>query len=158
MKKNSPALENKETKPVFDCKRCGHCCFGEGGIVVGPRDLPRLCAELGLDAASFIARYTYERGGKIKIRSTDNKYCVFFVPGKGCSVHEAKPDICRAWPFFRGNLVDSASLALAKEFCPGIAADIKHDDFVREGLHYLEEHSLTASDPIKEANALMVLP
>ena len=158
MQKALSTAQKTTTEPVFECKRCGQCCLGEGGIVVGTRDLPRLCAWLDLDAADFIARYAYKCGDKIKIRSGEDKYCIFFEPGTGCSVHEAKPDICRAWPFFRGNLVDSQSLAMAKEFCPGIATDIEHERFVREGLRYLEGSGLAASDPDKDANALLKIP
>ena len=138
---------------------CGACCQGEGGIVVGPRDLPRLCVHLHMAAESFIALYGYRQNGKIKIRTGPDKCCVFFLPGTGCSVHAAKPDACRAWPFFRGNMVDEGSLAMAKSFCPGINSVIEHDAFVRAGLRYLKKHRLQASDPEHEANALIgVLP
>ena len=139
---------------VFACRRCGECCRGEGGIVVGPRDLPRLCAHLRMDAESFIAAYAYRQKGKIKIRTGADGFCLFFLSGTGCIVHGAKPDICRAWPFFRGNMVDDASLSMAKEFCPGINPAVRHDAFVRAGLVYLEEHQLGASDSEHEANAL----
>lgn len=64
--------------------------------------------------------YCERIGGKLKIRCGEDGYCVFFRQGSGCGVHEGKPSICRAWPFFRGNIEDPASLAMAKEFCPGI--------------------------------------
>ena len=138
---------------------CGACCQGKGGIVVGPRDLPRLCAHLHMETESFIALYGYRQDGKIKIRTGPDDGCIFFSRGTGCSIHKVKPDICRAWPFFRGNMVDEESLAMAKGFCPGINADLGHDAFVRAGLRYLEEHQLKACDPDHEANALIgVLP
>ena len=76
--------------------------------------------------------------------------------GKGCIVHEGKPSICKAWPFFRGNIEDAESLALAKDFCPGINPDISHEDFAREGMAYLEQERLLASDTRTEANALIL--
>lgn len=147
-----------DPSPVFNCRMCGLCCLGKGGIVVGPRDLPRLCAYLNMDEDEFVAAYTYVGSGKLKIRSGSDDYCIFFVADSGCSVHPAKPDICRAWPFFRGNLVDQESLTMAREFCPGIASGITHADFVREGLRYLQQHNLCASDPEKEACALLRIP
>ena len=33
---------------VFNCRMCGHCCEGRGGIVVSPTDLARLAAHMGL--------------------------------------------------------------------------------------------------------------
>jgi Fe-S-cluster containining protein len=157
MKKAAPGSAN--APPAFACRMCGICCRGEGGIVVGPRDMSRLCALLRMDAEAFVAGYAYVQGGKTRIRSGPDGYCVFFVSGAGCSVHAAKPDVCRAWPFFRGNLLDKGSLAMAKAFCPGIDPDIEHADFVREGLRYLEKHAIGASNPAREANALRrVLP
>ena len=76
--------------------------------------------------------------------------------GQGCGVHEGKPAICRAWPFFRGNIEDPASLALAKDFCPGIAPEVRHAEFARQGLAYLREEGLLAHDPSCEANALIL--
>ena len=153
------ALQEYDASQVFHCRMCGECCRGKGGIVVGPRDLRRLCVQLHIEAERFIAVYGYRQNEKIKIRTGPDDYCIFFLPGTGCAVHMAKPDICRAWPFFRGNMVDEGSLAMAKEFCPGINPMIGHDAFVRAGLVYLEEYQLSASDPEHEANALIgVLP
>lgn len=143
------------TAPVFDCRMCGICCEGKGGIVVSPTDLPRICAFLQQKPAEFIAVYGEQHNGKLKIRTGDDGFCVFFVQGKGCSVHPAKPDICRAWPFFRGNMVDAQSFTMAKDFCAGIAPDANHAAFVAEGRAYLAEQNLKADDPSTEANALM---
>lgn len=143
------------TTPVFDCRMCGICCEGKGGIVVSPTDLPRICAYLQQQAHEFIATYGEYHNGKLKIRTAANGYCVFFVQGKGCSVHPAKPDICRAWPFFKGNMVDAHSFGMAKEFCAGIRPDADHAAFVAEGRAYLEEQGLKAKNPHTEANALM---
>ena len=51
---------------------------------------------------------------------------------------------------------DPESLALAKEFCPGINPGISHEDFAREGMAYLEKERLLASDARTEANALIL--
>ena len=144
------------TDSVFNCRMCGHCCEGKGGIIVSPTDLPRLAAHLGLPPETVVERFCERVGGKIKIRSGADGYCVFFHQGKGCGVHEGKPSICRAWPFFRGNIEDAASLSMAKEFCPGIEESAKHEDFAREGRAYLKEHNLLASDASCEANALIL--
>jgi uncharacterized protein len=143
---------------VFDCRMCGHCCEGKGGIIVSPTDLTRISNFLHISCDEFIERYGILHNGKLKIRSSDNGYCVFFVSGKGCSVHEGKPNICRAWPFFRGNIEDPESLAMAKEYCPGILPTASHSDFAAEGRRYLREANLIASDPTCEANALILPP
>ena len=159
MKEKLSSSQEYGAPQAFVCRMCGECCQGKGGIVAGPRDVSRLCAHLHIEEDRFIAAYGYRQDGKIKIRSGSDNYCIFFLPGTGCTVHMAKPDVCRAWPFFRGNMVDGESLSMAKEFCPGINPRIGHDAFVRTGLRYLKEHQLRASDPKHEANALIgVLP
>ncbi len=141
--------------PVFTCRMCGHCCYGEGGIIVSPKDLQRLCAFLAIDTTSFTQNYASMHNGKLKVRNGNDGKCIFFAEGVGCRVHEGRPDICRAWPFFRGNMLDAESLFLAKDFCPGIRATATHEEFVKEGLHYLQEHDLEAHDAKTEAHALL---
>ena len=144
------------TNTAFDCRMCGHCCEGKGGIVVSPSDLQRLCDFLRMPADAVIAAYGEQAGGKLKIRCGEDGYCIFFRQGKGCIVHEGKPSICKDWPFFRGKIEYPESLALAKDFCPGINPDISHEDFAREGMAYLENERLLASDTRTEANALIL--
>lgn len=140
----------------FDCRLCGHCCRGTGGIVVSAKDLKRLCGHLDCGAEAFERRYGVRRNGKLFVRNSVDGCCVFFVSGSGCAVHTAKPDICRAWPYFRGNLVDVDSLELAKEFCPGIPVNQTHREFLREGLDYLVRENLAGSHGDDEACALQV--
>lgn len=135
---------------------CGRCCEGEGGIVVSGKDLDRICTHLGVSHTEFEQTWGERRGGKLHVRVGKNGTCVFFEKDKGCSVHIAKPDICRAWPFFRGNLVDGESHALAAEFCPGISRECGHEDFIRQGLETLKREGLTGSSGPDEAGALQV--
>ena len=60
-----------DTTATFSCTRCGKCCEGRGGIVVGPHDLPRLCAYFGLPAEEVLARYTENIGGKPTLKCGD---------------------------------------------------------------------------------------
>ena len=157
---NTPSVSQEHGElRAFTCRRCGECCQGKGGIVVGRHDIQRLCEHLHLGTERFLALYGYRQEGKTKLRTGPDDYCIFFLPGTGCSVHKDRPDVCRAWPFFRGNMIDAHSLTMAKEFCPGINPTIGHAAFVRAGLLYLKECNLSASDPEHEANALIgVLP
>lgn len=99
--------------------------------------------------------YAVRHNGKHKVRTGPDGNCLFFRSGEGCAVHDVKPDVCRAWPFFRGNMVDAASFAMAREFCPGIRGDAGHTAFVAEGRRHLAEAGLRAHDPDSEATALM---
>lgn len=145
-----------DTTETFSCTRCGKCCEGRGGIVVGPHDLPRLCAYFGLPADEVLARYTENIGGKPVLKCGEDGFCLFFEAGKGCAVHPARPDVCRAWPFFRGNLVDRVSFDMAKEDCPGIRREAPHEAFAREGFRYLNDYKLRAHDILHEGRALIV--
>ena len=47
---------------VFTCRRCGRCCQGEGGIVLGGRDIERLGRYLGLARETLLSRYAQQVG------------------------------------------------------------------------------------------------
>jgi len=128
---------------VFDCKRCGHCCRGSGGIILTAKDLRRLAAHCGLTPAAFLAAHAEEKSGRRRLRIGQDGYCVFYDHAiKGCGVHPARPDVCRAWPFFAGNLLDPDSFAMAAEDCMGILKDAGHAAFRAVGLAYVREHGL----------------
>lgn len=91
---------------------------------------------------SFLERYAEQRGAKFHISVGLDGCCVFFDPQKLCTVHQARPDICRAWPFFRGNLVDPVSLSMAKEYCPGIDKNVTFARFARSGAEALAREDL----------------
>lgn len=138
---------------VFSCKRCGDCCRGEGGIVLRGKDIERLAVFFSMRREAFLARYACRRNGKWSVKSKGGS-CVFFVE-PGCGVHAARPDICRAWPFFRGNIVDRASFELARASCPGISGEVRgergHAEFSRAGRAYLAANNLACAENDRSA-------
>lgn len=141
---------------AFDCKRCGHCCQGEGGIVLTARDRERLARHLGLGVEAMLASVAESSGGKIRLRAGADGFCVFFVQGQGCGVHPGRPDICRAWPYFRGNLVDASSWEMIQSDCPGVNPAAGHECFVSQGVDYLHAHGLV-HEPGPDAPCALVL-
>ncbi|WFS61086.1 YkgJ family cysteine cluster protein [Pseudodesulfovibrio thermohalotolerans] len=141
------------TENAFECRMCGHCCQGEGGIVMTAKDRERLAAFLGIDVDELVSRYAHTRGGKIHLNVGENNYCVFFK--EGCGVHPGRPDICRAWPYFRGNLIDKTSWEMIQDYCPGVNPDAGHEEFVRQGRAYLRKEDLLRYDPESSPNALI---
>ena len=131
-----------EDAPVFTCRLCGECCRGKGGIVLRQGDQIRLAAFFNMPVSSFLERYAEQRGTKLHISMGSDGCCAFFDPKKLCTVHQARPDICRAWPFFRGNLVDPVSLSMAKEYCPGIDKKVTFARFARSGAAALAREGL----------------
>lgn len=131
--------------PAFECRRCGHCCQGQGGIILADKDIRRLLAHLGLDREDFLAAAAETKAGHIRLRSGPDGYCVYYsheIPG--CGVHPARPDICRAWPFFRGNMVDASSWEMIQDYCPGVNPAVSHGEFTRQGRIFLREGGLVA--------------
>lgn len=140
---------------VFICRKCGQCCEGRGGIVLSQSDLSRLASFLDKPSQQVLTEYGEIANGKMRLKTAENGYCIFFDAHAGCSVHEGKPDICRAWPYFRGNLEDSASFQMARDYCPGISREASHAEFVREGKNYLSEGKLFARQGQNAANSLL---
>lgn len=131
---------------VFTCRMCGHCCEGRGGIVLAAKDRTRLAAHLGLDEGEMLARYAEHVSGKYRLKCGDDGYCVFYAHGQGCTEHPGRPDICRAWPFFRGNLVDEESWLMIQEDCKGVRPDAGHKAFRREGVAYVRALDVDETD------------
>ena len=146
-----------EAPVVFVCRMCGHCCEGTGGIVLAARDRVRLAGHLGLPEAAMVERYAETVGGKVRLRCGADGFCVFYSRERGCAVHAGRPDICRAWPFFRGNLVDRSSWEMIQDDCPGVCAPAGHAEFRRQGLVYVR--TLGVDEPDEGApGALLNLP
>jgi len=120
--------------------------------VLAAGDRARLAAHLGMSLQAFIAAHVNRRAGKFHLGIREDGFCIFFHGG--CSVHPARPDICRAWPYFRGNLLDASSWAMSHEYCPGINLDIPHEEFVRQGLEALAAQDVGAKDDPEAPNAL----
>jgi hypothetical protein len=140
---------------AFICRMCGQCCQGQGGIVLTTKDIHRLAAGLNISRQKMLASYAMYEQIKPVLTCQADGTCVFFQADCGCTVHEHKPDVCRAWPFFRGNLEDEASWRMAQEYCPGINPAISHLEFVRQGLIYVRSHDLVYPQAPNNPSALI---
>ena len=49
---------------AFKCKMCGHCCLGEGGIILTSKDQIRLAEHLGISVDELIKKYTHVRNDR----------------------------------------------------------------------------------------------
>ena len=141
------------TIEAFECQMCGHCCHGEGGIVMTGKDQMRLANHLEISVENLIEKYAHERGSKLHLTTKEDGYCVFFK--EGCGVHPGRPDVCRAWPYFRGNLIDEISWQMIQDYCPGVNPEAGHSEFVKQGREYLHKEDLLRYDPETSPNALI---
>ncbi len=111
----------------FDCKLCKVCCTGEGGIYFKDSELAAAAGLVGLEVEEFIRRHLMRRGDVWEVVCNSEGVCSL-LGDEGCRVHQAKPEICRLWPFFPGMLKDQDALDDAKESCPGIHKDATVQD------------------------------
>jgi hypothetical protein len=111
----------------FECQPdCGKCCTSarEGSVFLEPSDLEALARKVGLSVRRFVSRYTWrEEGGDLELRKTPSGDCVFLVD-RACSVHDAKPLQCAAYPFLPLDgftpVESPYTWRYEKKFCPGI--------------------------------------
>ena len=54
---------------AFECKHCGDCCYGEGGILVDKSDIESIASFLGTTPEFFTKWYCETRNGKTYVRS-----------------------------------------------------------------------------------------
>ena len=105
----------------FKCTGCGKCCTGSSGSVyLSPVDLERLAKFFQLPTGSFARKYTRViKGRRALIDGAGSHDCVF-LSGTACSVYEARPTQCRAYPWWLSNIRDRQSWEEAAKVCEGI--------------------------------------
>jgi len=116
--------------PVFQCKQCGDCCAGRGGIFVRPQEVMEMAAFLEMDEPEFGNRYLEPSSLGTRLAIKDG-VCVFLQDNR-CRVHPVKPFICRQWPYLPALLADAEEFEAAKGACPGLNPEGSHEDFVEE--------------------------
>ena len=117
---------------AFDCKQCGDCCYGEGGIYLEVDDIKKASRFLGMTREAFLFRYCEKRNGRIYIRTGEDGYCIMYDREKSCLIHPVKPKPCSLWPYFPAIVNDRENWEMAKEACPGINPHCKFIDFVKQ--------------------------
>lgn len=87
----------RESKFAYTCNRCSLCCRAYS-IRVNPYETARLARFLGISTGEFLAKHTQSEG--IELRRDADFTCSFLGP-EGCSVHPARPMVCRLYPLGR---------------------------------------------------------
>lgn len=116
----------------FDCKMCGKCCYGDGGIRLTKKNIERISEFLNMPKNIFLKEYCETRNNKLYIKTGENKYCIFFDFDQSCLIHTVKPRACTSWPFYDALIKDRDSWSHAMAACPGINPNSTHEEFVRE--------------------------
>ncbi len=117
---------------AFECKRCGTCCFGEGGIRLEEKDVERISRFLDISSETFLSTYCETRNGHLYIKTGSDGYCIFHDREKQCLIHPVNPLPCALWPFYPAIVNDRDAWHEAKEACPGFNPDCSFEEFVRQ--------------------------
>jgi Fe-S-cluster containining protein len=117
---------------AFECRMCGECCYGEGGIFLQGAEAGKIAGFLEMSAAGFLARFCEKRHGRFYLKSGPDGYCCFYDQAAGCRIHPVKPTRCAQWPFFNAIVGDRDNWKQAQEACPGINPDCSFEEFVKQ--------------------------
>lgn len=115
-----------ESREIFSCTRCGHCCHGETTVSLDAEDQERMCRVLGLHRDEVARRYWRITGNVVQMKIVDG-HCIFY--NDGCSVHEGRPWRCAEWPMHPSILDDRSNFSAISASCPGIQAGVGYERF-----------------------------
>ena len=88
----------------FTCSQCSACCRYESGFVfLYEKDIPPLLAALQVDFTEFVHRYCrwvdlHDGYEYLSLTETSSYDCILW--NNGCSIYEARPLQCKAFPFW----------------------------------------------------------
>jgi Fe-S-cluster containining protein len=114
----------------FSCRRCSSCCRNESGFVfLSGEDLRRLSAACNMEYAGFVTtwcRWIPWGGGefRLSLKEKSDYDCIFWK--NGCTVYEARPLQCRAFPFWNSVLSSRKAWEAAGTGCPGMDCGAMH--------------------------------
>jgi Fe-S-cluster containining protein len=140
---------------AFKCRKCGECCYGEGGIFLEGDEGERIARFMGTGLAPFLSNYCENRHGRTYIKSGPDGFCVFYDRKKSCLIHPVKPRRCALWPFYPALLQDEENWEMAKNACPGINPACTFAEFIRQAKSASENESSTkgpGDEPLQKSH------
>jgi Fe-S-cluster containining protein len=103
----------------FECQPgCTKCCDQQGFVYLTEEDITRLAAYLKIPPRDFESKFVFRTRNLRRLRVPRHAQCSFLQDGK-CSVHEAKPLQCRAFPYWP-ELLNTRAWKTTAKWCPGI--------------------------------------
>jgi len=110
----------------FECTQCSRCCSGpgEGYIWVTRPEIKFIADFLKMPAEQLRRKYLKREGLRTTIiEQPITKDCIFLRKsdyGKKCMIYPVRPNQCRTWPFWPGNLTTQACWNKETGKCAGI--------------------------------------
>ena len=123
-----PVLET--IQPVFHCQQCGECCQGRGGIFPTLVEIDLIAQYLKIPVIQLRNDFLEATPSGLAVKNQPGKGCIFNEQGR-CAIHPVKPRICRDWPFLPAILLHENEFEAAKDACPGLNPDSRHEDFLK---------------------------
>ncbi len=105
----------------FECQGSGRCCRARGDygyVYLTLEDRRAIAKFLGISTLKFTKGYTEKTDGEYHLKGAD-KDCLF-LKDNICSIYEARPWQCRAWPFWPENMKRDVWEKEVAAYCPGI--------------------------------------
>jgi Fe-S-cluster containining protein len=88
-------------------------------VWVSTVEIQKLAEFLGETTEEFSARYVRRVGDRFSLIEKPGGDCIFWDKEAGCTVYSARPDQCRAWPFWPENVAKPRDWDRVREVCPG---------------------------------------
>jgi Fe-S-cluster containining protein len=96
--------------PAFRCAKCAKCCrgaFGDNTVTVFPGEIRAIMSATGLEWLDVVVpeedgdedEYGNRQAFEWALRKKPDGDCIFLEDGR-CTVYEARPFICRTYPFY----------------------------------------------------------
>ncbi len=117
---------------AFECKMCGTCCYGKGGISLNLDEREKISSFLKMSQESFLSEFCEEKAGRFSVKTATDGFCILYDKEKGCLIHSVKPGICSSWPFYHTIVKDIDNWEMAKDACPGINPKSPFEDFKKQ--------------------------
>jgi Fe-S-cluster containining protein len=127
----------------FSCARCSSCCRHESGFVyLSENDLSRLAHAFKMEYTAFIQTWCrwvpFDGAERLSLKEKSNFDCIFW--NAGCTVYDARPLQCRAFPFWDNVVCSPQAWETAGRGCPGInTGEARAREEIERFLRMMEE-------------------
>ena len=154
----------KKSKIRFQCQRSGQCCH-HNHVMLNPFDIMEMAKFLQIPSSVFLKEYVSFHIGDnshlpvAMLKQIQSGDCAFLQDRK-CSIHPAKPKICRAFPLAAASVFHKKTgkteygyLQTKRISCPGTRANhtITFEQFRKQsGLKRYDEGSRPFIEGIQE--------
>lgn len=92
----------RRAETQMDCRTCGACCR-DNVVPVDDAEAERLAERIALPILQFRKQYLTTTDEDEGLPAMDAHPCAF-LHGNECSVYEARPQVCRGYPYIGGDI------------------------------------------------------